>query len=297
MPIATRVGTLQSQSFVVEQIMRGTARYVDLQSQITTGEKTQRFDGMPDDTAQTINLANSEAMLDQYIKSGNVTNSRLSGMSNSVATLLDVATKFRAQLLQAMTAEQADDGRIDVVADGALQEIKGALNADLGGVYLFGGTRNDTPPVDLSDPIANSNGTYYSGAAELMQARIDGNTLLRMGTTADRQGFKDLIASVQRVSSGSASLSELETALDDLNTALDDLTQLQAELGHQMKVVESASARNDATKATVETQLGSLRDVDIAAAMVQLTQRQTILQASYAVISRSSDLTLMNYLR
>lgn len=296
MTIATRVGTLQSQSFILEQVNRGVAKYNDLTMQVTTGEKTQRFDGMPDDAAMTINLANNQDMLDQYEKSGNIVNSRLSGMGNSLDTILDVMTRFRAQLIQAMTAEQADEGRIDVVADGALKEIEGALNADLGGVYLFGGSKNDTPPVDLSDPIANNDGTYYTGAAGEMQARLDGNTLMNYGATAERQGFKDVVRALQRVSSGSASLSELETALDEMNTALTDITQLQAEIGHQMTVVESALARNDATKATVESQLGNLRDVDISAAMVQLTQRQTLLQASYSVVARSGQLTLMNFL-
>jgi flagellar hook-associated protein 3 FlgL len=130
-----------------------------------------------------------------------------------------------------------------------------------------------------------------------MQARLDENTVMEYGVTADRQGFKDLIVALQRVSSASGSLSELETALDEVNSAVDDLTQLEAEIGHQMDVVVRAKTRNDAIKATMVTQLSSLRDVDVSAAMVELTQRQTILQASYLVISRSSDLTLTNYLR
>jgi flagellar hook-associated protein 3 FlgL len=297
MTIVTRAGTLQTQSFVLEQINKNLAQYVDLQQQITTGYKTQRYEGMADESAMTINMANNDQLLTQYMKSGDIANSRLSGMGNAVSNILDIVTRFRAQLLQAMTADQADDGRIDIVADGALKEVEAALNTDLGGVYLFGGTRNDVPPVDLSDPIRNANGTYYTGAGELMQARVDANTVLSYGATADRQGFRDLVASLQRVTSGSASLTELEAALDDLNASLTDLTQMQAELGHQMKVAEGAKTRNDAIKATVEIQLGNLRDVDISAAMVKLTQREAILQASYAVVARSNQLSLINYLR
>jgi|GEM_PF-815757 len=292
----TRAGTLQSQSYIMGQIGRNTAQYVDLQQQITTGQKTQRFSGMANEAAQTINLSNNYDSLNQFVKSGDTASSRLSGVNNSIETILDVATRFRAQLMQAMTSDQADDGRIDLVADGALQEVSGALNIDLGGVYLFGGVKSDTPPVDLTDPIKNSNGTFYSGADELMQTRIDSNTVLSYGTTANRQGFKDIVAALQRVTSGSASLSELETALDEMNSAISDITQLQAEVGHQMKVVETAKSRNDATKATVETQLGNLRDVDVSAAMVQLTQRETILQASYVMISKQNNLSLANYL-
>lgn len=297
MSIVTRAGTLQTQSFVLEQINKNLAQYVDLQQQVTTGYKTQRYVGMADQAAMTINMSNNDELLQQFMKSGDVIDSRLSGMGNALSNIIEVATRFRAQLLQAMTADQSDDGRIDIVADGALKEVESALNTDLGGVYLFGGTRNDVPPVDLSDPIRNADGTYYTGSGELMQGRIDSNTVLSYGATGDRQGFKDLVASLQRVSSGSASLTQLEAALDDLNTSLADMTQLQAELGHQMKVVESAQSRNDAVKATIEIQLGNLRDVDISAAMVQLTQRQTILQASYTVIARSNDLSLVNYLR
>ncbi len=296
MATVTRVGTLQSQSFVLEQINKGTARYVDTQEQITTGQKAQRYDGIADYAAMTVNLANSKETLGQYIEASDVTDSRLSAVHNGLSNVLDVLSKFRAQLLQGMTADQADEGQLGTVAKGYLSEVSAALNTDLGGVYLFGGTKNDAPPVDLSDPNNNANGTYYTGAGELMQSRIDENTVLPYGTTADRQGFKDLISALQRVTTSSGSLTELETALDDVNSALDDLTQLEAEVGHQMDVVERSKTRNEGTKATVVTQLSSLRDVDVSAAMVDLTQRQTILQASYLVISRSSQLSLTNYL-
>ena len=293
----TRAGTLQTQSFILDQITKNNAKYVQTTEQITTGQKTQRYSGIADQSALTVNLANSEDVLTQYIKSAETTNSRIASQHNSVSTILDVLSDFRSKLLQAMTVEQGDDGRIDIVAEGYLKQVEGALNADLGGVYLFGGVRNDRPPVDLSDPVKNAAGTYYTGAGELMQSRIDANTVVSYGATGDFQGFKDLISGLQRVTSAPTNQVQLETALDEINAALDGVTQLEAQMGHQMKVVEMAQSRNDGTKATVTTQLKSLRDVDISAAMIELTQRQTILQASYSVIAKQSDLTLLNYIR
>lgn len=293
----TRAGTLQSQSFILDQINKNNAKYVELTQQVTTGKITQRYSGIADQSAMTVNLANNEEMLNQYLQSAETTNSRIAAQHNGLSTLIDVATQFRAQLIQAMTADQGDDGRIDVVADGDLDQIEATLNSDLGGVYLFGGTKNDSPPVDLSDPIKNSNGTYYSGAGALMQSRVDSNTVLQYGVTADFDGFKKMISSVQRVSSAPTNLDELKTALDELNSALDQMTQKEAELGHQMKVVETAQTRNTGIKATVVNQLSGLRDVDISAAMVELTQRQTVLQASYSVIAKQNDLSLVNYIR
>lgn len=293
----TRAGTLQAQSFILEQINKNNAKYVSLTEQVTTGQKTQRYAGIADQAALTVNLANNEEMLGQYIKSAETTNSRIAAQHSGLSTLIDIATDFRAQLLQAMTAEQSDEGRIDVVAQGNLDQIEATLNSDLGGVYLFGGVKNDAPPVDLSDPINNNDGTYYSGGGELMQARIDSNTVIQYGVTADFDGFKDMIRGIQRVASASASLTELETALDEINSALEQMTQMEAELGHQMKVVERSQTRNTSVKATVTNQLSGLRDVDISAAMVELTQRETILQASYSVIAKQNDLTLLNYIR
>ncbi len=293
----TRAGTSQTQSFILEQITKNNAKYVDITEQITTGQKTQRYSGIADQAALTVNLANSEEMLNQYIKSAETTNSRISAQANSLSTILDIVTDFRAQLLQAMTSEQSTAGRIDLVAEGNIEQMEAALNADLGGVYLFGGVKNDTPPVDLSDTIRNNAGTYYSGAAELMQSRVDSNTVVEYGVTADFEGFKDLIRGMQRVASAPNSLTELETALDEINSSLDMLTQLEAEMGHQMKVVERSITRNSGTKATVVNQLSGLRDVDISAAMVELTQRQTILQASYSVIAKQTELTLLNFIR
>lgn len=292
----TRIGTAQAQSFVMEQINKSTASYVDVQQQITTGQITQRYAGIADNSAQTVNLANFYSTLDQYKNAGDVVNSRLSAVSTAAENIVEIATKFRAQLLQGMTADQGGDAQLGALCKGYLNEVEAALNTDLAGVYMFGGTVNDQAPVDLSDPIKNANGTFYTGSGQLMTARIDQNTLLSYGETADRSGFKDLVASLQMVVTGYNNLSDMETALDKLNTAIDDLTNMQAEMGHQMSVVERAQSRNDALQATTEVQLKSLRDVDISAAMVELSQRQTILQASYLVVSKSSQLSLTNYL-
>ena len=291
-----RAGTHQSQNFIMEQINNNNAKYVDLQQQVTSGYKTQRYSGIADDAGMTVNLSDTESTLKQYVKSGDAINTRLSAGSGAVSDMLDVLSDFRAQLIQAMTSDQADDGRIDIVADGYMKQIESALNTNLGGTYIFGGTKSDAKPVDLSDPIANANGTYYSGAGERMTSRIDDNTVLSYGATADYVGFKKLISSLQRVSSASGSLDQLEVALDEANTALDSLTQLEAQMGHEMKVVEGAIGRNEDVQSTITNQLANLRDTDVAATMVELTQRETILQASYTVISRANKMTLANYL-
>jgi flagellar hook-associated protein 3 FlgL len=294
--MTSRVGTFQSQSFVLAQITQNTADYVDIQQQITTGKKTQSFSGISDYAALSINLSNSKDTLNQYIEASKTTNSRLDASHNALSNIIDLATKFRAQLLQAMTADQSDEGQINVVSRGYLKQVESGLNTDLGGIYLFGGTKNDIPPVDLSDPIDNAAGTYYTGSSQLLQSRIDENSVLSYGATADHAAFKDLIASLQMVSSAAGNLTTLETALDTLNTSLTNLTQLEAELGHQMSVVEGTTAQNKSVETTLASQVSDIQDVDVSKAMVELTQRQTILQASYLVISKASQLTLTNYL-
>jgi flagellar hook-associated protein 3 FlgL len=292
----TRVGTFSSQSFVMDQINNSLLRYVQNQEQITTGQKAQRFSGISDQAALAIDLANSKETIDRYKKSADTTNSRISAIHAAVASTLDMATKFRSQLIQGLTANQAPLAQLEAVAEGYLKQMESSLNTDLGGVYLFGGTKSDTPPVDLSDPVNNRSGQYYNGAETLLTARVDENLVMTYGAPANREGFQKLISSLQRVNSAVNDPVELKTALDDVNVALSDLTQLEAEVGHSMALVESAQERNVALEETVVTQLGSIRDVDISLAMVNLTQRQTILQASYQVIARASQLTLTNFL-
>lgn len=296
MSTISRVGTHQSQSFILDQINKATVGYVKTQEQITTGYKSQRYTGISDYAAMSVNLSNSKDNLQQYLDASSVTNSRISAMHTALSNILDIVSSMRAQLIQGMTADQADDAQLQSVASEYLSQVESALNTDLGGVYLFGGTKNTAPPVDLSDPINNASGDFYSGAGQLMQARIDENTVFQYGDTANRQGFKDLVASLQRVISASGDLSQLETALDEMNSSLSDLTNLEAVMGYQMKVVEQSQTRNDAVKSTVVNQLSSIQDVDVSAAMVDLTQRETILQASYQVIARGSQLSLTNYL-
>lgn len=292
----TRTGTFASQSFILAQVNNSLAKYVNTQEQVSTGQKTQRYVGIADQSALAIDLSNTQENLDQYKKTADAVNSRLAASHTALSDVLDVVSKFRAQLIQGLTANQSTTARLDTVAEGYLKQVEASLNTDLGGVYLFGGIKSDEAPVDLSNPVTNQNGQYYSGADELLSARVDENTIIQYGATANRDGFAKLISALQRVASAAANQTELETGLDEVNVALDDLTQLEAEMGHNMAVVEAAQGRNEALKATVVTQLGSIRDIDISAAMVELTQRQTVLQASYMVITRASQLSLTNFL-
>ena len=154
------------------------------------------------------------------------------------------------------------------------------------------------------DAVQNVAGTWtYVGDAGQINRRVGENEVVTINITAD-------------VAFGFTAGRDVFSVLDDLETALyaDDTPAIETGLaeiddslqtvlgglgiiGARANQVETAIARNADDMITLTQQLSSLEDVDIAEAVMDLELQQTAYEAALAAFARSSQSSLVDFLR
>ena len=290
------------------------SRIQDLQTQIGTGRKSQDFAGLERDVNRLLDLEGTHVRVTQYRDNITVVDRRLETMELNMSQMFDVMAEFKTLLINALNASNAQDLNMPGSAQVALDQMTVLLNADFNGRYLFSGSRTDTPPVDQAglpaayvipsadgdaltpNPPFFPNG-YFMGDSAKLSARFDDSLVMSYGITADEQPFERALRALDIVRKGvPTDKVMLNHALAVTNQAINDLSNARTRIGTNQVALEQIDRKHNDIWVFAERTFSDLEDVDVASAMTQLNAAQITLEASFAVIVRLSQTTLVNFL-
>lgn len=177
--MVTRVATYTNHTLLSDLALRNAARVTDLQNQASSGYKSRNYAGIADSAQRLLNLESEYSRTEQYLRNTTQGKLRLQSMETAVESMLTIATKMKSLLIQASSAQQADDVNIRDEANQALQQIANLLNTNLDGRYLFAGGRSEEPAVDIEKIGAPDN--YISKSD---QSLTNATTLDSLGITS-----------------------------------------------------------------------------------------------------------------
>lgn len=216
--------------------------------------------------------------------------------------------------------DQATRDQMAVTISGAYSLIKDIGNMrDAEGNYVFAGHESATRPYDHTPtypaalpgvPPLPSNPTTYSGDSGTRQAAIgtgrsvqtsDDLSSAFLGDGSDAQDLlQTLDYAAAALKDSSASAATVQSALDAASAALTRaqgvIQTLQVQVAGRLSEVAEVRAATTKLVTTEKDALGSLNDLDMAGAIIELQQRQTHLEASQRTFSLVSDLSLFRYL-
>ncbi|MGB9154647.1 MAG: hypothetical protein WCD70_16355 [Alphaproteobacteria bacterium] len=167
------------------QLQTQEASLGQLSSQLTTSQKyTNLTDYAPTDALNLINLQDSMTQKQAYIGVINAVQPRLSGYDTTMTDMESVVT-------QAQTLTQADGNysastatNIAAMATNFLQSVGIDLNQQIGGRYIYAGSRYDTVPVvNLTTLSGPPSATLTTG--NQLPAYDTGNVTLAVDNTAN----------------------------------------------------------------------------------------------------------------
>jgi flagellar hook-associated protein 3 FlgL len=145
------ISTLTQNEFLRSRILDLQQRLIDTQAQVSSGKKAQLYSGLGFDAPTSVNLNNSKATADTYLKTISTTTMRTNTISQVLDRVTDIASEMRAAALQAMTTgglpTPTGSAAIKAQATARLKEVVSLLNTQIDGVYLFGGRTTNTPPM------------------------------------------------------------------------------------------------------------------------------------------------------
>ncbi|MBC8212804.1 MAG: hypothetical protein H8E21_17240, partial [Gammaproteobacteria bacterium] len=89
----------------------------------------------------------------------------------------------------------------------------------------------------------------------------------------------------------------LTLAQDDIEAFFDRVLDVRTSIGGRLNALEAQYDNNDAVRVSTRETISTLRDVDLAEAISQLTLEQTTLDAAQAIFARITSSSLFNFLR
>lgn len=306
----TRVSSFGHHNAMLQGLLDSQSRLFNTQQQINTGKKTTEFRGLARETQTLLGAKSLHTRTAGYL----ATNKEVMQKLNSNELQLETIHKAAEDLKQAITEAMGQDRAIafDETLEQAAGIVLNALNTNIGGVYLFAGSRTDTRPVDatsLADLMAAPTvADLFQNDEVRLSAKLGDNMEVTYGVVASEIA-EDLLSSIRTIAdfnagpSGpldgnldAAQRSFLEGEIPNLMAAIDKVQARIAENGLRQNRVETVEEDLTASSNFLEIFVSDIEDVNVAEAITRMNADQIALQASYSIISHLSRLSLVNFL-
>jgi flagellar hook-associated protein 3 FlgL len=277
------------------------------QRQLSSGYQIQDASDSPSQTPELIGLGSTLASVEAY--QTNLTRVQAEASSadqalSSAVSLIESATTDAAQGANT-TATVAEQQNLATEVQSIQQQLVSIANTTVEGRYIFGGDQDQTAPY--SAVTATGSAVLTANAATRAIVNPQGQTVYQALTAQQIFDPRDVNGNAT-ASNAFAALTSLVTDLNAVNTAniTNDLTSLQSVstwLNTQQAYygTEEEGMNNEQTNAAnqvtaLQTQIGNIRDTNMAQAATDLTTESTDQTAAMSAEAEIPAKSLFDYL-
>jgi flagellar hook-associated protein 3 FlgL len=314
-------GVLTSQA--VNYLNNNLGSLSDIQQKIAAGQNISRPSDDPVGLVRLLALSNTLRTDERYGRNIQDSIAEANTADAVMGNMADLIHRAQELTTQAANFTTSQDGRnaIALEVDQIINQLMQLGNTDIGGKYIFGGLKTDTPPFSRSGDDITYSGTPDTLAWERnveisrgvqININTNGNELLgsvQVTTagpplpptfSAGSQGlFKTLVELKQDLLAGGAAnqLGEIRDRLDELTTDMNTVLSKQAIVGAVSNRLQLSQGRIDERKSILTQQFASIQDINLPSTIADLNSRQNTLDASLSVTARVLQTNLLSYLR
>jgi flagellar hook-associated protein 3 FlgL len=290
-------------------------RQVDLQGQISSGQRVTSPSDDPLAAQQVLGLRDTSASLSQY-QTNIQTNQEFATASQDVMSSLQKILN-RAQEI-ATSADGLESGE-DMKSYGTeiselLKQAVQVANGQYRGQYLLGGTANDAPPFStVTDSEGRIAAVSFQGNTSESQSEISPGVLVssrvpgandsgsgeRGLITDSRYGadlFSHLVTLQNQLLSGDAAGIQSSTR-GQLQSDEDNLLYHVANNGALQSRLQATLDINKNDKLNADSGISNRTGIDMAESVVRLNQQQTSYQAALQSAGSILNMSLLTYLQ
>jgi flagellar hook-associated protein 3 FlgL len=295
---------------LVGEYSRIQVRTVETQAQIATGKVGNQFADAKDKAGVLSAAKMKSADVEAYTATTKEVLTKLNLQDLHLQQLSDLSARLRTAIGEALSANRAPALMEDVTH--LFNEAVGILNARVDGKYMYGGSRSDQPPVnvtDLAGLIAAPTVADIFDNTDLKQSqRIDDNETLETSFTASEIGtdlmqmFKDIATfnagaggpiGMDLTAAQATFLTTQHVALPDVQK---DINTIAAINGTRHEQATTTLDRHESLAAYFTKFIGDIEDVDLAEAIARLNQDQVAAEAAGRMIAQVNQLSLLNFM-
>jgi flagellar hook-associated protein 3 FlgL len=280
------------------------AELLTLQNQLSSGQKSQNFEGMASQAEQFLDLDSKISRTDQYIVNNNLVKTRITNTSTALGQLIDTATNLKNLIITRRNESFSNGLPFQNLLTGNWQTMVGQLNTSAEGRYLFSGSRTDVRAVDTDTfPALEESGIpdagYYRGSGENVTVRAGDDVQFEYNIRADDPAFQKIFAGLAMAKQGDieGSDQDLQRAYDLVEEGLQGVIALQAIANANSVQMDEINDQHGSLKLYWKGVKEEISNTDIVAASTQVAINQGILQASFQAFARINSLRLSDFLR
>ncbi len=279
---------------------------------VSSGKQINCLSDDPVGLVTVLDLRSSQAHVEQLERNIAMGKSWLNMGESALTQIEDVLTEAKTLCVQMANATQGATERKNAAAvvEGHFQQILSLANSQVGGRYIFGGTRTDTVPFVYNAETDPANVTYQ-GNATPFSVKIGQSTTVAVGRDGETFLGDDAIA----WDDSNDGEDNLFKTLIDLKTALttNDVEGIQgaiSKIDNHQETVRNTISNSGAKIVRLETKeniiqdlkliyterKSQLEDADLAEAIIDLKTKETAYQAALSSSSKVMALSLVDYL-
>ena len=306
----TRIASSVQHQSLLAELNRANAQLFNTQQQISSGKVATTYKEIASETGVLLSAKRVESRTEHFQLTNTELLSRVDLQDVQLSQMADVGSNLRQVVLDAIALEAGPTliEEINAAFEGAL----GVVNSQQDGKYIFGGTRTDTAPVNVSTlsglAAAATVGDIFDNNTLKPHVEIDEGQTIQPTFAADEIST-ELFGVIKRLAEFNAGpsgpftpdLSQaqkayLESELAALTQMTQNIHQHQARNGLFHQQITKAQDRHDQSLVTLKQFISDIEDADLPEAITRLNQDQVATQAAAQILSQLRSVTLLEFL-
>jgi len=277
---------------LVSSINQSEQQIVTLQQEVATGQAFQVPSQSPTRVSESLSLTHSLALVQQYRSAGQSAQTMLQATDAALTQAQDILTQMQSTAVEGANATQnaTDEAALAQTVQAAISGMVGVANTQFNGQYLFAGTNNQTPPLNIATGTWSGNNqaiAFQVGSRTTVTVNVDGGTLFP-------KIIGDLRSLATALSSGSTSVQSL---IPVLQQDLASVSDAEASVGANLELVTQQSSQLTTLSSTLQQNLSSTEGANLANVTTLLAQEEQAYQAALQSGAQILSLSFANFLQ
>lgn len=280
-----------------------TRRLLELQQQLSTGQKVNTPSDDPLAARRAVNLRTAITKSEQYLDNITAADPQLIETVTALQTVVSSIQRVQELTIQGANGtysqEQLDNiaAEIDALLEGALSQGNHQTN----GKYIFGGTRTLAEPFEATrDGQGRITAVTYQGNDENVRIAVADNALVTVNETGGRafQSTQDLFQVFIDIRDNleAGDQESLQDRLAELDELQDQVLMAEARVGATQNRLERLTTNIEDQIQQLRETLSDNIDADYAETVINLDAQTNAFQAALNAAARVIQPSLLNFL-
>ncbi|MEH6940751.1 flagellar hook-associated protein FlgL [Bacillus sp. JJ722] len=281
----------------LRHITNSYSRLGTLNDQLITGKKFTKPSDNPVAAMRAMGYRTDLNRIEQYQQNIGEVKSWVDTTDDALNHVVLAMQKVRELTVQASngTLEESQRSYVATEIEQLKEQISNIGDSQIGGKYIFGGTKTDQKPSENDYAGTGSIEVEVFNGIKL-PVNTEGGDLFPsiVGTSTSNGVLSDLIDTLNDETSTS---DDINAFLGKLDEQIDNLLKERASIGARQNRVELMEDRLDSQEVFSTRILSDNEDIDLERTIIDLTSQESVHRAAMAAGAKIIQPTLMDFLR